>query len=66
MSHSHDAADFRPDPGRKRHHGTSRSSGFRITLLTAPSPRLAARMANAAFVPDYSGGTAVDLHHLPF
>jgi hypothetical protein len=23
-------------------------------------------MANAAVVPDYSGGTAVDLHHLPF
>gem|GEM_PF-4569762 len=22
-------------------------------------------MANATFVPDYSGGSAVDLHHLP-
>lgn len=27
---------------------------------------LHARMAVAAFVPDYSGGTAVDSHHLPF
>ncbi len=23
-------------------------------------------MAIAAFVPDYSGGTAVDFHHLPY
>src|ERR1043166_391879 len=43
-----------------------RSSDFRIVLLAAPSPCIPAGMAFAAFVPDYSGGTAVDLHHLPY
>ncbi len=44
----------------------ARSSGSRIVLLTAPSREYTSQWAVAAFVPDHSGGTAVDLHHLPF
>jgi hypothetical protein len=35
-------------------------------LLAAPSLHLTAKMAFAAVVPDYSGGTVMDLHHLPY
>ena len=55
---------------------TGRSSGSRIILLAAPShPRIAPNSGReragycarrAAFVPDHSGGTATELHRLPF
>ena len=55
---------------------TGRSSGSRIILLAAPShpgiapnsgPERAVSCARcAAFVPDHSGGTATELHRLPF
>lgn len=44
-------------------HEASRSSDFRIILL----PRLPVlrQWQSAAFVPDYGGGSAADLHRLP-
>ena len=50
------------------------SSGYRIIRIAAPSrrgdPRQWLVMTNrhhlAAFVPGYSGGTATDLHRVPF
>lgn len=45
---------------------TSWSPGLRIFLLTTPSPRVGpADGFSVAFVPDYSGRSAVDSHHLP-
>lgn len=45
---------------------------YGLSLLAAPSPQellplgqFLGEWRNAAFVPDYSGGSAVDLHHLP-
>ena len=53
--------------------GAGRSSGFRIVRSVAPSPREIALWQKSRewhhmrpTVPDYSGGTAMDLHHLPF
>jgi hypothetical protein len=44
-----------------------RSSGFRITLLTAPShPDLPEKWHHAVFVPDHSGGSTTDFHRFPF
>ena len=47
-------------------HDAGRFSGSRIVLLAAPSPRGLREWHLAAFVPEHSGGTAVDSHHLPF
>ena len=52
---------WRQDPG------LGRSSDSRITLLAAPSHSdLPEQWLPAAFVPDYSGGTAPDSHGIPF
>ena len=66
---------------RQQHPITGRSSGLRIILLATPSPRrgllgartlemlrhscLGTRMVVVAFVPDHSGGSTVESHHLP-
>jgi hypothetical protein len=42
-----------------------RSSDFRINLPAAPS-RPYGTVALAAFVPGHSGGSVMELHHLPF
>ena len=44
---------------------TSRSSGFRIILLAAPSHPLG-QWNLSAFVPGYGGGSATAFHRLPF
>jgi hypothetical protein len=44
-----------------------RSSGFRINLLFAPSHLIKTKQWYPAnFVPGYSGGTAPDLHGIPY
>ena len=68
--------DRNPAPHHRRHHikTSDHRPVFWLTgknLLAAPSPPGGCPLAgqsewrNAAFVPDYSGGSAVDLHHLP-
>ena len=56
---------------RQRAAINGRFSGLRIILLATPSPRSRALGAvhewhHVVFVPDYSGGSTVDSHHLPF
>jgi len=48
-----------------RNRRLGRSSGYRITLLTAPS-QAKSSVAIAVVVPGYSGGTATDSHRLPY
>jgi hypothetical protein len=62
--------------GHNIHNATGgRFSGLRIILLTTPSPQVfevhiwlctpACEWPCVAFVPDHSGGSTVDSHHLP-
>ena len=59
----HDSSEAGTAGHKSRHLG--RSSGSRISLLTAPS-RASYSVAFAVFVPGYSGGTATDSHRLPY
>jgi len=56
---------------RPRHHIETRDRGQVFWLTDRPTDRtFSVAQGNqwfvAAFVPDYSGGSAVDFHHLPF
>jgi hypothetical protein len=72
-----DRSASRPEGTTSINSIVGRSSGLRINLLATPSPRCFRAIGKkpdrsvivewpcVVFVPDYSGGSAVELHHLP-